>query len=58
MRKLTGRVTHINSEAEFTPKNVQTRQERTRLVFGVKISFDNKDGLLKPGMTIEMDLPD
>jgi len=36
--------------AEFTPKNVQTKEERTKLVFGVKIEADNPDGALKPGM--------
>ncbi|MFA5138448.1 MAG: efflux RND transporter periplasmic adaptor subunit [Elusimicrobiota bacterium] len=54
---LKGKVSHINDEAEFTPKNVQTRQERTRLVFGVKIVFPNPEGLLKPGMTVEARLP-
>jgi HlyD family secretion protein len=52
-----GVITHINDEAEFTPKNVQTQQERVRLVYAVKITFDNPDGLLKPGMTLEADLP-
>lgn len=53
-RRLTGTVAHIRNEAEFTPKNVQTRTERERLVFGVKIAFDNTDGLLKPGMSVEL----
>ena len=53
-----GTVSHINSEAEFTPKNVQTRKERARLVFAVKITFPNTDGLLKPGMTLEVHLPE
>lgn len=53
-RAVTGVVEHIRSEAEFTPKNVQTRTERERLVFGVKIAFDNADGALKPGMTVEV----
>jgi HlyD family secretion protein len=55
-RVIKGRIVKINDEAEFTPKNVQTREERTRLVFGVKVQFDNADGLLKPGMPIESDL--
>jgi HlyD family secretion protein len=57
-RIFEGRVSHINDEAEFTPKNVQTRKERERLVFAVKISFPNPEGLLKPGMTLEVELPD
>jgi HlyD family secretion protein len=55
MKKLLGVITHINNEAEFTPKNVQTREERTRLVYGIKITFDNKDGILKPGMPVEIE---
>lgn len=58
-KEFTGTILKINDEAEFTPKNVQTRAERTRLVFGVKVSFKgaNEDEILKPGMTIEMKLP-
>ena len=54
-----GKILKINSEAEFTPKNVQTRAERERLVYGVKVSFlgANADETLKPGMTIEVELP-
>ena len=52
-KSFPGVIEFINSEAEFTPKNVQTRDERTRLVYGVKIRFDNPDGVLKPGMTLE-----
>jgi HlyD family secretion protein len=59
-RKFEGKIVKINDEAEFTPKNVQTRTERERLVFGVKISFAeaNADEILKPGMTIEVQLPE
>ncbi len=46
----TGKVTYISSVAEFTPKNVQTKEDRTKLVFGVKIEIPNPDGILKPGM--------
>lgn len=55
-RSFTGTIIKINEEAEFTPKNVQTREERTRLVYGVKVRFDNPDLLLKSGMTIESTL--
>ena len=57
-REFPGRISVIYPEAEFTPKNVQTRKERTRLVFAVKVSFANPDETLKPGMTIEVKLPD
>ncbi len=52
-----GRVAFIRPEAEFTPKNVQTRAERERLVYGVKVMLDNADQVLKPGMPIEVELP-
>jgi HlyD family secretion protein len=57
MKKIPGKIVHIKDEAEFTPRNVQTRKERTRLVYGVKVEFENSDGFLKPGMTIEIKLP-
>lgn len=48
-----GKLTYIASKAEFTPKNVQTRDERVKLVFRVKIGLDNADGFFKPGMPAE-----
>ncbi len=45
-----GQVVWISDEAEFTPKNVQTREERVNTVFAVKISIHNPDHKLKPGM--------
>ena len=55
-KTISGKIAFINEEAEFTPKNVQTKDERTRLVHMVKIDFDNQDLLLKPGMSIEVNL--
>jgi HlyD family secretion protein len=57
-RAFPGRIALIRDEAEFTPKNVQTRDERSRLVYGVKVVFANPDRVLKPGMTIEVKLPE
>jgi HlyD family secretion protein len=48
-----GKVTFISSQAEFTPKNVQTRDERVKLVYRVKVGLANSDGLFKPGMPAE-----
>lgn len=45
-----GRVSFISSEAEFTPKSVQTRQERVKLVYRIKIALENPGHELKPGM--------
>jgi HlyD family secretion protein len=53
-----GTVTQISNQAEFTPKNVQTQEERTRLVFAIKVFFSNPEETLKPGMTIEIKLPE
>jgi len=55
-RVFTGKITEIASEAEFTPKNVQTRNERVNLVFRIKIAVDNPEGLLKPGMPADADI--
>ena len=48
-----GKVTFISSEAEFTPKNVQTAKERVKLVYRIKVSLANPQNELKPGMPAE-----
>ncbi len=55
-RSFPGAITEIGSEAEFTPKNVQTRKERVNLVFRIKIAIDNAGGVLKPGMPADADI--
>jgi HlyD family secretion protein len=52
-QKRKGRVSFIASTAEFTPKNVQTRDERVKLVYRIKVALENEDGLFKPGMPAE-----
>lgn len=49
-KKYEGKITFVSPEAEFTPKNIQTQDERTKLVFAVKIEIRNKNFELKPGM--------
>jgi len=49
-RVFLGEVVYISSEAEFTPRNVQTQEERVNLVFAVKVRIPNPDHALKPGM--------
>lgn len=49
-RTFIGRVASIAGEAEFTPRNVQTQEERVNLVFAVKVHIPNGDHALKPGM--------
>lgn len=48
--RFSGEVTHIASQAEFTPRNVQTQEERVHMVFAVKVTLENEDHRLKPGM--------
>lgn len=55
-RRFAGRITEIASEAEFTPRNVQTKKERVNLVFRIKIAVDNPEGILKPGMPADADI--
>jgi RND family efflux transporter MFP subunit len=49
-QKFPGKVKYISNKAEFTPKNIQTKEERVTQVFGIKIEIPNPDNKLKPGM--------
>jgi len=51
-----GRIAFISSEAEFTPKNVQTEKERVKLVYRVKIDIPNPNMELKPGMPADAEI--
>ena len=53
MQSLTGKITWISSESEFTPKIIQTKEERVKLMYAVKIQVPN-DGTLKIGMPGEV----
>jgi HlyD family secretion protein len=53
---VTGTITYISAKAEFTPRNVQTAEERSKQVYRVRISVDNKDGVLKQGMPVEAEI--
>jgi HlyD family secretion protein len=55
-QRLPGTITFISPKAEFTPRNVQTAEERSKLVYRIKVTADNKQGVLKPGMPIEAEL--
>ena len=54
---ITGTIAFISPKAEFTPRNVQTAEERSKLVYRVRISVDNKNGVLKQGMPVEAEIP-
>ncbi len=49
-KKYEGRISFVSSEAEFTPKYIQTTRERVKLVYRIKIRVDNSSLELKPGM--------
>jgi HlyD family secretion protein len=53
-RTFTGTISRVASQAEFTPRNVQTREDRDRLVYAVTVVFDNPSNLLRPGMPVEV----
>jgi HlyD family secretion protein len=55
-RTFMGNVTFIAHEAEFTPRNVQMEDQRANLVFAVRVSLENPEHLLKPGMPAEATL--
>ena len=55
-KKFSGTVTFISPEAEFTPKNIQTKEERVKLVYGVKLNLQNEEELLKPGMPADVSI--
>lgn len=56
-RRYSGRVIYISPEAEFTPKSVQTAEERVRLVYAVKVRVENDPRMeLKPGMPADVAL--
>jgi HlyD family secretion protein len=53
---VAGTITYISPKAEFTPRNVQTAEERSKLVFRIRISVENTAGVLKQGMPVEAEL--
>jgi HlyD family secretion protein len=53
-RVFPGRISHISPKAEFTPKNVQTREARDDLVYAVKITLENPEGIFKIGMPVDV----
>lgn len=55
-KAIPGKVIYISPVAEFTPKNVQTKDDRTKLVFGVKLEIPNPERALKPGMPADAEL--
>jgi HlyD family secretion protein len=55
-RTYKGRVVFISSEAEFTPKTIETKKERVKLVYRIKVDVENSDLELKPGMPADIEI--
>ncbi len=55
-KSFTGKITKISDKAEFTPKNIQTKDERVKTVYAVTVSTGNYDGVFKPGMPCDVTL--
>jgi HlyD family secretion protein len=55
-QRLPGTITYISPKAEFTPRNVQTAEERSKLVYRIKVTADNREGVLKVGMPVEAEI--
>jgi membrane fusion protein YbhG len=56
-QSIAGTVSYISAQAEFTPRNVQTAEDRSKLVYRVKVAADNRAGVLKAGMPVEAEIP-
>ncbi|MFO0840764.1 MAG: HlyD family efflux transporter periplasmic adaptor subunit [Phycisphaerae bacterium] len=56
-RRFAGTITFVSRDAEFTPSNVQTPEERVKQVFRVKIGIDEGRDVLRPGMAVDVYLP-
>jgi HlyD family secretion protein len=55
-RRFTGTIVAVSPEAEFTPRTVQTRSDRDRLVYAVEATLENGEGLLRPGMPVDVEI--
>lgn len=56
-QRFRGRITYIASESEFTPRNIQTIDERRHQVFGIKVRVDDPQGVFKSGMAADVLVP-
>jgi multidrug resistance efflux pump len=55
--RFSGRVTHIATQSEFTPRNIQSLDERKHQVFAAKVRVDNPRQIFKSGMAAEVEIP-
>jgi len=52
--RFEGVVRTVAAQAEFTPRNIQTRTDRDRLVYPVEVWIANREGKLRPGMPVQV----
>lgn len=55
--RFAGTVATVSTTAEFTPRNIQTRSDRDRLVYAIEVQVPNPTGRLRPGMPVQVTLP-
>ena len=55
--RFDGIVRSVALQAEFTPRNIQTRTDRDRLVYAIEVRVANPEGKLRPGMPVQVFLP-
>ena len=53
-KPIKAKITYVASEAEFTPKNIQTHEERVKTMYEIRVSVDNTKGMLKSGMPADI----
>jgi HlyD family secretion protein len=51
-------VRHVNTEGEFTPRNVQTTEKRSELVYEMKVDLVDGGGLVRPGLYADVHIPE
>ena len=56
-KEFSGAIEQVTRSAEFTPRNVQTVEDRVKQVFGVKVRLDNREGQLRAGMAADVFFP-
>lgn len=56
-KTFAGTIRRVGAEAEFTPRNAQTRDDRDRLVYAVEVAIPNPEEALRPGMPVEIQIP-
>jgi HlyD family secretion protein len=55
-QRFAGHIDSVSAEAEYTSRNVQTREDRDRLVYAVRVKIKNPQGKLRPGMPVEVSI--